>query len=223
MPYSFLTRPLSVLAGTLSAAVLVLAVAGCGRTTPLERRPAPVSLPPTRALGSSIIVQVMRSRPATAMGRCPAGSVPLVGLEPDVPRAAVAPGRTVPVGTDSTATPSRPAVPSAPPVGVACYLPVGSPVTITAAGVSSITTYPDQPGPATFGFVIAFPTADVPALTAASRQAHDAGDALGMSVGGKLWQAPRPEVKATALRAEQISLLSRDQAVQLHRLLVPSS
>jgi hypothetical protein len=114
-------------------------------------------------------------------------------------------------------------VPSAPPAGVACYIPVGSPVTITSAAVSSLTTDQNQPGLATFGFLVAFPTAVVPALTAISRQAYGAGDALGMSVGGKLWQAPQVDEKATALRAEQINLLSRDQAVQLHRLLVPSS
>jgi hypothetical protein len=226
MPYSFLTRPLSVLVGTLSAAGLVLALAGCSHHTPPKQGPAPVSLPPTHDLGSSIIVQVMGSRPPTPTGQCPVGSVPLVGLEPNVPRVAVAPGRTVPVGTGGTATPTLPAtptVPSAPPTGAACYLPVGNQVTITSAGVSSVTTYQNQPGPATYGFVVAFPTTDIPALTAASRQAYDAGDALGMIVGGKLWQAPQPKTKATALRAEQINLLNRDQAVQLHSLLVPSS
>jgi hypothetical protein len=70
--------------------------------------------------------------------------------------------------------------------------------------------------------VVAFPIADVPALTALIRQAYDAGDALGMSVAGKLWQAPRPGRRFNALRAEQINLLSRNQAFQLHRLLVPS-
>jgi len=54
-------------------------------------------------------------------------------------------------------------------------------------------------------------------------QAYNSGDALGMSVAGKLWQAPQPQRRANALRAEQINLLSRDQAVQLYRLLNPSS
>jgi hypothetical protein len=81
-----------------------------------------------------------------------------------------------------------------------------------------------KPGrPASYGFVVAFPTADVPALTALIRQAYDSGDALGMSVAGKLWQAPQPRRKFNALRAEQITLLSRTQAFQLYRLLVPSS
>jgi len=223
MPYPFLSRPLSVLAGALSAAGLVLALTGCSDRTPPKQGPAPVSLPPARDLGSSIIVQVMRGRPPTPTGQCPAGSVALFGLEPNVPRTAVVPGRPVPVGTGSAATPALPTAPSVPPEGVACYLPVGTPVTITSAGVSSVTTYQSQPGPATYGFVVAFPSADVPALTAASRQAYDAGDALGMSVGGRLWQAPQPKTRATALRAEQINLLSRTQALQLHHLLVPSS
>jgi hypothetical protein len=69
--------------------------------------------------------------------------------------------------------------------------------------------------------VVAFPSADVAALTAVIRQAYDSGDALGMSVAGKLWQAPQTRRKFSALRAEQINLLSREQALQLYRLLVP--
>ena len=61
-----------------------------------------------------------------------------------------------------------------------------------------------------------------PALTALIQQAYDAGDAIGMSVAGKLWQAPQTRLRFNALRAEQINLLSRNQAVQLYRLLVPS-
>jgi len=43
-----------------------------------------------------------------------------------------------------------------------------------------------------------------------------------MSVAGQLWQAPQPRREFAALRAEQINLLSRNQAVQLYRILVPS-
>ena len=88
--------------------------------------------------------------------------------------------------------------------------------------VSSVTTNRNQPGPAWYVFVVAFPAAEVPALTALIRKAYDSGDALGMSVAGKLWQAPQPRRKFIALRAEQINLLSRTQAVQLYRLLVPA-
>jgi len=215
-------RPLSVLASALAAVGLVLAVAGCSHIPPLGPDPAPVSLPPARDLGSPVIMQVMRSQPPTPTGECPAGSIALFGLDPNVPRAAVASQRPVQAGTGSTATPTPTATPTTPPAGVACYRPAGRPVTITSAAVSSVTTNRNQPGPAWYGFVVAFPAADVPALTALIRQAYDSGDAVGMSVAGKLWQAPQPRRKFIALRAEQINLLSRNQAFQLYRLLVPS-
>jgi hypothetical protein len=216
-------RALSVLASALAAAGLVLAVAGCSHITPLGPGPAPVNLPPARHLGSPIIMQIMRSQPPTPTGECPVGSVALFGSEPNVPRAAVASSRPVQVGTGNTAAPPTPATPPAPPAGVACYLPVGTPVTITSAAVSSVTTNRNQPGPASYAFVVAFPAADVAASTALIRQAYNSGDAVGMSVAGKLWQAPQPRHKFIALRAEQINLLSRNQAVQLYRLLVRSS
>jgi hypothetical protein len=217
MLFHLAPRPLSALVCVLVNIGLVLAVAGCSDAAPLAQHPAPVSLPPARDLGSSINLQVMRSQSPTSTGQCPADSVSLFGLEPNVPRTAVASQQPRLVSTGATATPT----PSAAP-GVACYLPVGSPVTITSAAVSAVTTYPNQSGPAAYGFVVAFPTADVAALTSAIRQAYASGDALGMSVAGKLWQAPQPKTKSTALRAEQITLLSEAQAVRLHRLLVPS-
>jgi len=223
MPFQCPPRPLSVLASALAAAGVVLAAAGCSHVTPLGPGPAPVSLPPARDLGSPIIVQVMRSQPPTPAGQCPAGSVDLFGQEPNVLRVAVARSRPVHVlhgGQGSTATPIP--TPTAPPAGVACYRPVGRPVTVTSAAVSSVTAYPHQQGPASYGFVVAFPAADVAALTAVIRQAYDSGDAVGMSVAGKLWQAPQVRGGFNALRAEQINLLSRIQAVQLYRLLVPS-
>jgi hypothetical protein len=223
-------RSLTVLASAPAAAGLVLAAAGCSHVTPLGPDPAQVSLPPARPLGSPIIMQVMRSQFPTPTGACPAGSVALFGSQPNVPRAVVAPvGPPVPVhspliqGSTATPTPSAtPATPPAPQAGVACYRPVGTPVTITSAAVSSVTTNRNQPGRAWYVFVVAFPTADVPALTALVRQAYESGDALGVSVAGKLWQAPQPRRKFIALRAEQINLLSKTQAVQLYRLLVPS-
>jgi hypothetical protein len=226
MPFQRPPRPLSVLASALAAAGVVLAVAGCSNIAPIGPAPAPASLPPARDLGSPIIMQVMRSQPPTPAGECPAGSVDLFGLEPNVLRAAVASSRPVPVGNGSTATTApaaTPTTPPAPPAGVACYLRVGRPVTITSAAVSSVTTYRHQPGPAFYGFVVAFPTADVAALTAIIRQAYGSGDAVGMSVAGKLWQAPQVRRRFNALRAAQITLLSRTQAFQLYRLLVPSS
>ena len=223
MRFQCQSRPLSVLASALAAAGLVLALVGCSHITPLGPDPAPASLPPARDLGSPIIMQIMRGQPPTPAGRCPAGSIALFGSDPNVPRAAVASSRPVHVGTGSTATPTpTPATPPAPPAGAACYRPVGRPVTITSAAVSSVTAYRNQPGPVWYVFVVAFPAADVAALTAVIRQAYDSGDAVGMSVAGKLWQAPQPRRKFIALRAEQINLLSRNQAFQLYRLLIPS-
>ena len=221
MPFQRPPGPLPVLASAL-AACLILAVAGCSNVTPLGPEPSPVSLPPARQLGSPISVQVMRSQPPTPTGGCPAGSVALFGSEPNVRRAAVATSRPGPVGAGSTAA-ARPATHSAPPPGVACYRPAGTPVTITSAAVSPVTTSRNQPGPAWYEFVVAFPAADVPALTGDIHRAYDAGDAIGMSVAGKLWQAPQLRRKFIALRAEQINLLSRSQAFQLYHLLVPSS
>ena len=221
MPFQCPPGPLAVLASALAAG-LILAVAGCSNVTPLGPEPSPVSLPPARQLGSPISVQVMRSQPPTPTGGCPAGSVALFGSEPNVRRAAVATSRPGPVGAGSTAA-ARPATHSAPPPGVACYRPAGTPVTITSAAVSPVTTSRNQPGPAWYEFVVAFPAADVPALTTDMHRAYDAGDAVGMSVAGKLWQAPQLRRKFIALRAEQINLLSRNQAFQLYHLLVPSS
>jgi hypothetical protein len=210
MPFQ---RPLFILA----AAGLMLAAAGCSHVTPLGPGSAPASPPPARDLGSPITMQVMRSRLPTQAGQCPAGSVDLFGSEPDVPRASAVTVQQVP---GSTAPPATPPPPGA---GVACYVPVGAPVTVTSAAVSAVTSYPHQAGPTAYGFVVAFPQADIAALTAVIRQAYDSGDALGMSVAGKLWQAPQTRQKINALRAEQINLLSQEQAMQLYRLLVPSS
>jgi hypothetical protein len=219
MPFKPPPRPLSVLASALAAVGLVLAVAGCGNLTPLGPDPAPVSLPPARDLGSPIIMQVMRGQPPTPTGRCPAGSIDLFGLDPNVPRAAAAHVLHV---QGSAAAPTPTTTPTTPPAGLACYRPAGTPVTITSAAVSSVITYRNQPGPAWYEFVVAFPAADVAALTGLIRQAYKSGDAVGMSVAGRLWQAPQPRSKVNALRAEQINLLSRTQALQLYRLLVPS-
>jgi hypothetical protein len=174
MPFQ-LRRPLCALA----AAGLVLAVVGCSQVTPLGPDPVPVSLSPARDLGSPIVMQIMRSQPPTPAGQCPAGSIALFGSEPDVPRtSAVSPVLAQPV-QGGTATPAAAsATPPAPGTGAACYRPVGTPVTITSAALSSVTTNRNQPGPAWYEFVVAFPAADVPALTALIRQAYTAGDAV---------------------------------------------
>ena len=79
---------------------------------------------------------------------------------------------------------------------------------MSSAAVSAVTSYPQQRAPPAYGFVVAFPAVEVAALTAAIRQAYDSGDALGMSVAGKLWQAPQTRRGVIALRAEQVNLLA---------------
>ncbi len=107
MPFHPRPRPSSVLASVLAAAGLVLTVASCSHLTPLGPD-APATLPPPRHLGTPIILQVMRSQPATAAGGCPAGWV------------------EIPMPTGS------------PPIASPCYRPVGTPVTITSAGLSPV-------------------------------------------------------------------------------------
>jgi hypothetical protein len=226
-------RPLPVLASVLAAAGVVLAVASCtGQITPLGPDQTPVAMPPPRHLGSPIIVQVMRVQPPTATGGCPAGWVAVSLPAGGGPRIAIA--RAVPVvrkGASASPAPPPPSAslapppPSAAPAPITCYRPAGTPVTITSAAVSSVLTYrppPGQPkGPDLYGFIVAVPGADVAAVTAIIRQAHDSGSAVGISVAGKLWQAPLVRQPFPGQRL-QITLLSRNQARQLYRILVSS-
>jgi hypothetical protein len=81
MPFQLPPRLPSALASLLAAAGIVLAVASCAsHITPLgPGKPRAATTVPVilHALASPIIVQVMRSQPATAAGKCPAGYVAL--------------------------------------------------------------------------------------------------------------------------------------------------
>jgi hypothetical protein len=193
MPVQRSPRPWPVLASVLAAG-LMLTVASCSHLAPLGPHPTPVAMPPPRHLGSPIILQVMRSQPPTATGRCPAGSA------------------AVPVPRGAAPMP--------------CYRPIGRPVTITSAAVSSVSLLPSGPPShparsASYGFMVAVPAADVATVTAAIRRAYDSRDALGVSVAGKLWEAPQIAGPFPGRQLE-IALLSRNQALQLHRILIPS-
>lgn len=228
MPFQRAERPPAVLASVLAGAGLILAVASCsGHITPLNA--GPPAMPPARHLGSPIIVQVMRSQPPTAMGGCPVGWVAFL-----LPPAALQPR---PVAGSPVAVPAGPPHPvgsggaSAPPaphplhVVATCYRPVGAPVTITSAAVSPVSTFeppPGQNGPIQYGLTVAVPAADVGAVTAVISQAYNARDAVGITVAGRLWQAPQVASPFPGQQLE-ISLLSRNQALQLYHLLVPSA
>jgi hypothetical protein len=243
MPLLCPPRPLPVLASALAAAGLVLAAAGCSQFTPLGPNQAPAAMPPARHLGSPIIVQVMHVQPPNSTGGCPAGwaavSLP-AGGGPRVAAGAVPvgrPRRVVPQGGSASPAPPPPSASPAPPPPSAapappppsaptpCYRPAGTPVTITSAAVSSVLTYRPPPGqakgPDLYGFIVAVPGADVTAVTAVIRQAYDTGGAVGISVAGKLWQAPQVRAPFPGQHL-QITLLSRNQALQLHRILIPS-
>jgi hypothetical protein len=229
MPFQ---RPLYALASALAAAGAVLTAAGCSSgVAPLGPDPAPVNLPAPHPLRSQIIMQVMRGRPPTPAGRCPAGTFALFGLAL-VPRAVAAPPRLQRSHAGQGGTPAPPAPPPGPgapppppPAGAACFLPAGKPLTITSAAVSSVVTYPPPPGtpkgPVTYGFLVGLPAADSAAATAVFNQAYRLGADVGLSVAGKLWQARQAD-RTTSVQGAQILLLSKTQAVQLHRLLVPS-
>jgi hypothetical protein len=216
-------RPLPVLASALAAAGIVLTVASCSHITPLGPGPAPVAMPPSRHLGSPIIVQVMRVQPSNSTGGCPAGWVAAASPAGGGPRHAIA--RAVPVDVKGASASPTPPPPSAAPAPAPCYRPAGTPVTITSAAVSSVLTYRPPPGqakgPDLYGFIVAVPGADVAAVTAVIRQAYASGGAVGISVAGKLWQAPQIRQPFPGQRL-QITLLSKNQARQLYRILVPS-
>ena len=108
-----------------------------------------------------------------------------------------------------------------------CFRPVGTPLTLTSASISPVATYrptppPSQPAPpVSYGFMVGVPPAQVAGVTALIKQAYDAHGALGVTVDGKLWQAAKIAQPFSG-GGFQIALLSRSQALQLYRLLVPS-
>ena len=231
MPVQRPQRPWPVLASVLAAAGAVLAVASCSHIAPLGPDPAPVVMPPARHLGSPIVVQVMRVQPSTAMGRCPADwaaiSLP-AGGGPRASVSAVPAGRAARVGPKgASASPAPPPPPASPPpsASITCYRPAGTPVTITSAAVSPVLTYRPPPGqakgPDLYGFIVAVPGAEVAAVAAVIRQAYDTKSAVGISVAGKLWRAPLVWRPFPGHHLE-ITLLSRNQAQQLHHILIPS-
>jgi hypothetical protein len=108
-----------------------------------------------------------------------------------------------------------------------CVRPLDTPVTITSAAVSSVSSFqPRTPsgqasGPPAYQIMITLPAADVAAATAVVTTAYDSRGGVDFSVAGRTWALPmvfRP------FRSQQLSvaLPSKNQALQLHRLLVSS-
>jgi hypothetical protein len=107
----------------------------------------------------------------------------------------------------------------------ACYSKLGAPVTITSAAVSAV-SQPKPPsgqaaGPVPYEFTITLPVADGPALTAVTTTAAAAKGPLAISVAGQTWVLPIVGDPVTG-RQLMVPLLSREQALQLQRILASS-
>jgi hypothetical protein len=198
----------SAVASVLAAAGTVLAVASCtGHITPLGPDQA-ATMPQPHHLRSPLILQDMHTQGlVTPPGGCPAGWVTLSG-EPGQP------GQ--------------------------CYRKTGTPVTITSAAVSPVVSFrpPPPPGqgaaPVQYGFSITVPAADVPALAAVlptgsgppgpptASATTSATPIPAISVAGRTWIL-LGYASPSAGGEFDVTLPSRNQALQLQRLLAASS
>ncbi len=70
--------------------------------------------------------------------------------------------------------------------------------------------------------MVAVPAADVAAVTGVITQAYDSQGAIDISVAGKTWGAPEV-IRPFPGRQFEIVLPSRNQFLQLQRILVPPS
>jgi hypothetical protein len=120
-----------------------------------------------------------------------------------------------------------------------CYRKTGTPVTITSAGVSPVSSFrpPPPPGqqavPVQYGFWITVPAADVPALAAViptasgspgpptARVVTSAATIPAVSVAGRTWVLIGFTTRFTD-RELEVFLSSRNQALQLQRMLAAS-
>jgi hypothetical protein len=174
----------------------VLAVAGIVLAMAGCGHVAPIgpTPPQQRHLGSPIILQATRAPGLTSAHGCPAGSL-----------AFAAPGDTS-----------------------SCYPKLGPPVTLSSAAISPIMSGPTATPPGqkkgipSYGFVVVVPPADVAAVTAIIKQAYDSKGALAISVAGKVWTAPQVFEPFPGQQL-QIFVPSKNQALQLRRILVPST
>jgi len=202
MPFRPLPRLLAAAASVLAAG-LMLTVASCSHLTPLGPDPA-ATMPQPQHLRSPLVVQDMRIEPPAQVGGCPAGSV------------------TLPDGGSGV-----------------CY-GTGTKVTITSAAVSPVSPFQppappgQQAGPVQYVFWITLPAADAPALTAVTtavtgpQRPHPgpptvsaATSALTISVAGRTWVLVGFATRFAG-RQFEVALPSRNQALQLQRILAAS-
>jgi hypothetical protein len=176
----------------LLAAGLMLTVAGCGHLLPLGPY-APAPAPPPSHLRSPIVLRAMSVQPPTPAGGCPARF-------------------------SMISVPGNPGE---------CVRPLDTPMTITSASVSSVSSFqPRTPsgqaqGPPAYQIMITLPAADVTAATAVVTTAYDSRGGVDFSVAGRTWALP---MVLRPFRSQQLSIAlpSKNQALQLHGLLVSS-
>jgi hypothetical protein len=109
-----------------------------------------------------------------------------------------------------------------------CARPVGTPVTITSAAVSPVSSFQQRtpsgqvaPGPPSYQIMITLPAADEAAATAVITTAYDSQGGIDFSVADRTW-ALSMVLKPFRTRQLPIDLPTKNQALQLHRLLVSS-
>jgi hypothetical protein len=196
-------------ASALAAAAIALTVAGCSQVTPLGPDPA-ATLPQPRPLGSPVTVEALRGQSMALESGCPADWVAFPGTNG---------------------------------VGNGCFQKTGTLVTSTSAGISSVSSYQPPPPaggapapPAGYAFTVVLPAADAAALTAvttavtgaqastaASPTTAPAGaSSLAISVAGKTWVLDEWSGRP-AKGWLQIIVPSKNQALQLQRLLAPAN
>jgi hypothetical protein len=154
---------------------------------------AAATAPPPSHLRSPIVLRAMSVQLPTPAGGCPAGFTMI-------------------------SVPGNPG---------ACVRPLDAPVTITSAAVSSVSSFqPRTPsgqaaGPPAYQIMITLPAADVAAATAVVTTAYDSRGGVDFSVAGRSWGLP---MVLRPFRSQQLSvaLPSKNQALQLYHLLVPS-
>jgi hypothetical protein len=154
---------------------------------------AAATAPPPSPLRSPIVLQAMSVQPPAPAGGCPARFTMI-------------------------SVPGNPGE---------CVRPLDTPVTITSAAVSSVSSFqPRTPsgqasGPPAYQIMITLPAADVTAATAVVTTAYDSRGGVDFSVAGRSWGLP---LVFKPFRSQQLSIAlpSKNQALQLHRLLVSS-
>jgi hypothetical protein len=154
---------------------------------------AAATAPPPSHLRSPIVLRAMSVQLPTPAGGCPAGFTMI-------------------------SVPGNPG---------ACVRPLDAPVTITSAAVSSVSSFqPRTPsgqaaGPPAYQIMITLPAADVAAATAVVTTAYDSRGGVDFSVAGRSWGLP---MVLRPFRSQQltVALPSKNQALQLYHLLVPS-